>query len=123
MTDWAGPNLFPSEIRSATLQQLRAVREDMMSAEWDLSMSAQTAAVKTAAAKKLVNVERAILALENADLAAIRDKLVENEGDLLAGTAALARARQNLAKVQEVLQAVGVLISIAAKVAKFVLVP
>lgn len=113
----------PGDLQSMTLQQLRAVREDMMSAEWDLSMSAETAAVKTAAAKKLVNVERAILALENADLAAIRDKLVANEGDLLAGTEALARARQNLARVQEVLQAVGVLLSIAAKVAKFVLVP
>ena len=113
----------PGDLQNMTLRQLRAVREDMMSAEWDLSMSAETAAVKTAAAKKLVNVERAILALENADLAAIRDQLVANEGDLLAGTEALARARQNLAKVQEVLEAVGILISIAARVAKFALVP
>ncbi len=46
-----------------------------------------------------------------------------HEGDLLAGTEALAKARQNLAKVQEVLEAVGILVSIAAKVAKFVVVP
>jgi hypothetical protein len=45
-----------------------------------------------------------------------------HEGDLLAGTEALARARRNLAKVQAVLEAVGILVSIAAKVAKFVVV-
>src|SRR5262245_15022882 len=109
----------PVELQDMTLAQLRQVREDMMSAEWDLSMSGQPPAVKTAAAKKLVNVERAILALENADLAAIRDRLIANEADLLAGAEALSKARQNLAKVQQVLEAVGVLLSIAAKVAKF----
>lgn len=113
----------PGDLQSMTLRQLRQVREDMMSAEWDLSMSGQPAEVKTAAAKKLVNVERAILALENAELAAIRDELVANEGELLAGTEALAEARQNLAKVKEVLDAVGILVSIAARVAKFVLLP
>jgi hypothetical protein len=110
----------PAELKDMTLKELRASRKAMMSGPWKVFIQKQPVEVRRDAALKAVDIEQAILELENADLAAIRDKLVANETDLLAGVDALARARQNLAQVQMVLEAVGTLLSIAAKIAKFV---
>jgi hypothetical protein len=110
----------PSELKDMTLKELRAARKAMLSGPWKVFIQKQPLEVRREAAHKAVDIEQAILELENADLAAIRDKLVENEDDLLAGVKALAKARQNLAKVQVVLEALGTLLAIAAKVAKFV---
>jgi hypothetical protein len=110
----------PSELKDMTLKELRAARKAMLSGPWKVFIQKQPLEVRRDAAHKAVDIEQAILELENADLAAIRDKLVENEDDLLAGVKALAKARQNLAKVQVVLEALGTLLAIAAKVAKFV---
>jgi hypothetical protein len=110
----------PSELKDMTLKELRAARKAMLSGPWKVFIQKQPLEVRRDAAHKAVDIEQAILELENADLAAIRDKLVENENDLLAGVKALAKARQNLAKVQVVLEALGTLLAIAAKVAKFV---
>ena len=110
----------PGELRDMTLKELRAARKAMFSGPWKVAIQKQPLEVRRTAAHRLVDIEQAILELENADLAAIRDKLVANETDLLKGTQALAKARQNLAKVQAVLEAVGTLLAIAAKVAKFV---
>jgi hypothetical protein len=110
----------PGELRDMTLRELRAARKDMLSGPWKLSIRNQPQEVRRAAALRLADIEQAILELENAVLADIRDKLIENEDALLAGTRALAKARQNLAKVQAVLEAIGTLLVVAAKVAKFV---
>jgi len=103
-----------------TLRELRAARKDMLSGPWKLSIKDQPQDVRRTAALRLVDTEQAILELGNAQLADVRDKLVENERDLLAGAKALAKARQNLAKVQAVLEALATLLAISAKVAKFV---
>ena len=110
----------PAELRDMALKELRAARKAMLSGPWKVSIQKQPLEVRRDAALKAVDIEQAILEMENADLAAIRDQLVANEDDLLAGVNALAKARQNLAKVQTVLEAVGTLLAIAAKVAKFV---
>ncbi len=110
----------PGELKSMTLKELRAARKDMLSGPWRLAIKAQPAEVRRAAALRFLDVEQAILELENAALADIRDKLAANEAALIAGTKALAKARQNLAKVQAVLEALGTLLTVAAKIAKFV---
>jgi hypothetical protein len=110
----------PGELKSMTLKELRAARKDMLSGPWKISIKAEPPDVRRAAALRFLDIEQAILELENAALADIRDKLAENEAALLAGTKALAKARQNLAKVQAVLEAIGTLLAVAAKVAKFV---
>lgn len=110
----------PAELREMTLKELRAARKAMLSGPWKVSIQKQPPEKRRDAALKLSDIQQAILALENADLADIRDRLAANEDDLLAGVQALAGARQNLAKVQAVLEAVGTLLAIAAKVAKFV---
>lgn len=110
----------PGELKSMTLKELRAARKDMSSGPWKVSMQKQPPDVRRTAALRLADIEQAILSLGNAELAVIRDKLVANENDLLAGTGALARARANLARVQAYLEAAGQLLVIVAKVAKFV---
>lgn len=109
----------PAEIRKRTLQELRATRKDMASAKFLLSLRGQPPKVKTSAAIKALQVELAILELENAALAEIRDKLIRNEVALKTGVRKLAKARRTLTKVKGMLSAVGKLLTTVAKIVNF----
>jgi len=108
--------MTPSEIRAATLQQLRATRTAMMSAAWVLPLESKDAATQAEAAQKLVEVQQTILKLENAQLSEIRDALIANEAQLSRRIDKLGQALSNLKQVKTVLKAVTAVIETAAKV-------
>ncbi len=110
----------PGETKKEVLKELRQTRKDMMSAVWVDAIRKKAVDVRREAALKLADVKDAIHELQNAELAEIRDKLIENETDLLKGTERLSRARKNLTQVREVLDAAGALLETLVKVAKFV---
>lgn len=96
------------EIRDQTLQQLDATLLKMTSPEWDLALVGQPQDVVTQAAKALSQVQSARLQLGNTDLSEIRDKLVENEGELEAGRLEVTKV---LGKFETVETALGVVSS------------
>ena len=105
-----------SEIRNQTLKQIRATFLKMSSPEWDLALMTKSDEAKQEAALEYARVQRARLRLGNAELANIRDKLIENEADLTRGRARLAKALENLNRVKQVLGAVSSLLDTVAKV-------
>jgi hypothetical protein len=111
--------MTPGEIRDATLKELRATRQSMHQLEWDMALDGEPVAVQREAAIARLNVGKAIIALQNAQLAEIRDDLVENEDELSAGIAALAKKRDNLKKVKETLDVVDEVLSVLRQVLNF----
>jgi hypothetical protein len=88
----------PGEVKRRTLTELRAMRNEMMSAKWKIALERQSIEVRQAAAQKMVEIEQAILMLQNAKLAAIRDDLIARQAELEAGASAFEKARQFLDK-------------------------
>jgi hypothetical protein len=107
-----------AEIRSATIEQLVATRDKMMSARWMLKMRAATAAEREEAATTLMRVHHAILELQNSKLAAIRDKLLENEASLGEGIASLKKSLRTIEKIGVAVQAIGQFLQIVGRVVK-----
>lgn len=102
------------------LKELRATRMDMHSASWILAVTEQPDEVRREAAIRALDVQAAILELENAELEAIRDKLINNEPGLRAGIAGLSKARERLENVQDVLQKIATVLEVVGKVVVFV---
>lgn len=109
-----------SEISNATLEQLRETFLKMTSAEWDLALMGKPEDVATEAAKALLLVQRARLRLENAELAGIRDKLVENERGLDEGRVHLNKALERLDQIEGALNAIGSFLNVVARVVSLV---
>lgn len=107
----------PEKLLEQTLACLRLTRRALLSSEWDNQIAARTPEEKRSAAETLSKVQKALLALENTELAAIRDRLRENENDLISGTNKLNEALANLADVKKVIDTVNALVQIAARVA------
>jgi hypothetical protein len=89
----------------------------MVSSAWKRRLSSEPDDVKQNAASALLGVQSAIRTLENAQLANLRDKLVENEADLRAGIDDLNDAKDRLEQVQSVLAGVGKVLVVVTKVA------
>ena len=109
--------MTPAQILTATLEQLRATREEMLSAEWTLGLEDETEDTRRQSARILLQVQHAILTLENAKLADIRTKLVANEEALTEGTAKLQQALADIEDTAEVLEAIGAFLQIVGQVA------
>lgn len=109
----------PGKLRIHALRELRAARRDMTSAIFLMSLETLPPPRRTEAALKLLDTERAILALCNEQLAEIRDDLLANERELLKGIAELAKARKRLGQAAKVLDALGGLLTTVARIAKF----
>lgn len=111
----------PAKLRDESLRVLRGTRRDMSSAKWLLAMKKQPKKVRRKAANRLLDVEQAILALGNAKLTDIRDKLTANEQELRDGREELKKARKKLNNVKTVLGKVDKVLEAVAKVIKFVI--
>jgi hypothetical protein len=107
--------MTPEEIRDLTLEQLRETRLAMMSAPWLIELK-KNPEKKTEAADTLLMVNSAILELENAEFASIRDKLEQNEDALTEGAAELKNALQTVGNVGRILEVATKLLGIAARV-------
>jgi hypothetical protein len=108
--------MSPSALRNEALRQLRAARLAMLSARWTLKLAKVDAETRSQAALRLLEINHAILTLENEELSEIRDELIENEEDLLAGTEALGDALKDLDRVKGVLNAVSGVLRVLGKV-------
>lgn len=109
-----------SEVRSETLQQLQETFLKMTSPEWDLALMGKPEEVVNAAAKALLLVQRARLRLENAELAEIRDKLVENEQGLEEGRLHVKKVLERFEKVEAALGAITSFLGVVARVVSLV---
>ena len=109
----------PSKSRDETLRILRGTRRDMSKAKWLMALKRQPKSVRREAAFHLLDTEQAILALGNAQLAAIRDKLIANEQNLRDGRDDLKKARENLNRVKTLLGKLSKLLDVVAKVVRF----
>ncbi len=112
--------MSPGNTKKEILKQLRQTRNEMMSAAWIDAVREQSVEIRREAALKRADIMDAIHQLQNAELAEIRDKLIENESELLKGTAKLGQALENLEKVKKVLDTASKLLGIVARVVKFV---
>jgi hypothetical protein len=106
-----------NELLERTLASLRETRRTLMSQEWDDEIAGQSPEEKRKAAATLSSVQKAILALENTELANIRDKLTENEKALTRGTRNLKKTLVDLEDVKKVLEAVNGFLQIVARIA------
>jgi hypothetical protein len=106
----------PSKVRTETLKQVRATFLKMASPRWDVALRRKPQKVKTQAALAFARVQRARLRLGNAQLADIRDKLVQNEADLEKGRQRVAKALQDLNRVKRVLGTVSSFLDIVARI-------
>lgn len=111
----------PAKSREESLRVLRGTRRDMSSAKWLLAVKKQPKKVRREAANRLLDIEQAILALGNAKLTEIRDKLIANEQELRDGREELKKARKRLNQVKTVLGKIDRLLDAVAKVVKFVI--
>ena len=108
--------MAPSGIRKQTLRELREIFLKMTSAEWDIALEGKPEKTVAKAARELLRVQSARLRLGNAELANIRDKLVENEDALEKGRAQVSKAFLRLQKVKAVLDAVSSFVGVVARV-------
>jgi hypothetical protein len=109
--------MAPNEILKETLASLRETRRKLMSQDWHDAIEGKAPAERRKAAMALFQVQEALLVLGNAELAAIRDKLKENEKELLKGTKNLYKALGNLKRVKKVLETITALLKVAARIA------
>lgn len=112
--------MTPTEIRKATLEQLRAAREDMMSTRWMLKLKTATQQEKDNHARTLVKVQHTILELENKKLADIRDDLIANEQAISKGIDDLKKSLRTIEKIEKAIKAIGQFLQILGRVAKLV---
>jgi DNA repair exonuclease SbcCD ATPase subunit len=108
--------MSPSALRNMTLKGLRAARRAMLSTSWTLGLETADEETRAAAGKELLRVHHAILKLENEQLAEIRDALLENEAELVAGTESLSDALHDLSRLEEVLGAVSEALAVVGRV-------
>jgi hypothetical protein len=108
--------VIPSDLYAATLSALTQARSIMLSPEWQAALDAANAANRLAASHELIQVQQAILAVSNAVLGEIADKMAANEQGLTQATSALTAALGDITKVQNVLQAITGLVNAVAKI-------
>ncbi|HEY7690488.1 MAG TPA: hypothetical protein VH835_17435 [Dongiaceae bacterium] len=107
-----------AEIRAATLQQLLLTREKMMSTRWMLKLRTATSEQKQASAMTLLQVQDAILKLQNAKLADLRDKLTANEQALGEGITSLKSSLRTIESIKVAVLAVGQFLQIVGRVVR-----
>jgi hypothetical protein len=112
--------LAPGDVRKATLVQLRAARTAMMSTEWAENFKTLPVPQQQDAHRLLFQVHLAILEMENARLADIRDKLVANEKALGEGIASLKDSLKKIQKIAAAIKAISEFLVIVGRVVKLV---
>ena len=105
-----------SSIYSQTLSQLDKTELSMTSPQGDALIQAASPADHQKAVQLLLDVHEARLALGNATLQSIADKLKANEQAITAGIAAVQGALNSLNNLAQILNTVTNLIGIVAKI-------
>ncbi|MFV1987925.1 MAG: hypothetical protein ACC682_11650 [Gemmatimonadota bacterium] len=87
-----------------------------MSAEWMRTLEGEADATKIEAALDLLRVNHAVVTMENTRLASMRDDLLANESDLIAGTRSLRGALEDLTKVGTILETITSVLNTVGKI-------
>jgi hypothetical protein len=111
----------PAQIRDATTAQLEQTFSDMTSPEFLLDLIGEPPEQKTEAATRLMQVAHARLALANAAITDIQDKLAANEQDLNKGITSMKNALADLNAIASVLTAVAGFLDTIAKIIPLVM--
>ena len=96
----------PRSLKRELLTSLRDSRNAMMTQEWIDTLKDKSPGTRFDAFDRFMGLVESILKLENARLAAIRDRLASNEAAIRKGTARLNEAIEDLRKVSKVMGAV-----------------
>jgi hypothetical protein len=110
--------MAPYKLRDMTIKELRATFLAMLTPEWDLALEECTPKEKERAAKVLLAVHSSRIRMGNAELANIRDKLIENEAPLIQGKKELDKALKKLNQVKKVLETAAAFIKIVGRIIK-----
>lgn len=108
--------MIPSDLYSDVLDALTNARSQMISLPWQAALDAETSDQRVAASNALIQVQSAIVGLSNAVLGDIAQEMQANEAGLTQAATNLTTALNDITKVQNVLNAVGTLISNVAKI-------
>ena len=104
------------EIYAMVLTQLNQTVLRMTSADFDQMLQEGTVDERQRAARELLDVQRARLALGNAVLSEIAEKLKANEQAFVDGKADLDRALEALEKVEAVLDTIGGFVKLVGRI-------
>ena len=110
----------PEEIVEMTLEQLREFRTKTLTTEWSRAKEDADPETRSQAAKATIKVQHAILALENAELATIRENLAQNEDDLREGTESLKTALAGIESFKDTVSAVTTVLGVVGRIVAFV---
>jgi len=108
--------MSPSDLKSMTLSQLRETRSALSKYEYLLEVEKLSPEKRAEAALVSDSVQMAFLKMRNAELAEIRDKLIQNEKELESGTKSVKIALEDLKKVENILSVVGSFVGIVGKI-------
>ena len=109
-----------SNIYSLTLSQLNETELKMTSPDGDKLIQGASPQDHQKAVKTLLDVHQARLALGNATLQSIADKLKQNEKNIVDGTAAVQAALNTLKDLTQILTTVNSLLTIVAQIVPMV---
>ena len=106
------------EIKQATIDQLLETRLTLLGTRAKLKLRTATNKEKSDYKTTLLQVQHAILELQNKQLAEIRDKLVANEKALGQGIESLKKSLKTIENIKTAVVAIGQFLKIVGKVVK-----
>ena len=115
----------PVEVQSSlvyanTLSALTKARDSMLTLEWHEELNEATPQQQRDAARTLLRLENAIMALSNARLSEIAQKMSASQIELKAATEGIEAAERTLANIVGFLNAAAELVAVVAKVVTLV---
>lgn len=106
-----------ANIYTDLLQELNAILLKMTSPEWDELSQRGNVDDRRRALRQLLDIQQMRLALGNAVLLSLAEKLKANEKDLEEGRRKVRKALDSLEEFTKVLDTIGEFVSIAARIA------
>ena len=112
--------LQPSQLYANTLGALTKARDSMLTLDWHVELNSATPEQQRAAAMTLLHLENAIMALSNARLAEIAQKMSASQAELKKATKGIEQAEQTLDNIVGFLNAAADLVEVVAKIVPLV---
>jgi len=112
--------MAPYEIRDMTLKELREARKAMVSWEYYKALKHLSAEKQQESKILLADIIYALEEMRTTEWQSIREKLLLNEAELVAGSESLDKALQNLKKIEKVMAIAANFLSVVGRVIKLV---